>query len=111
MLIVYDPYEEWTGSFDAEQVQLKHLAGELLQDIGIHDATELQQILERAFDVCCQVNLPIEQHFKKVFLFSDGQLITDWLLSDMASYLLLVNGDPRNYNVARAQLGWLPKTG
>lgn len=104
MLSIYDPYEEVFEYIPFYQAPLRHLASELLPEFGIRSEEELEQNLEKAFEVCLAMHIPIKEHFKKVFLYTDGQLYTDWLLSDMGSYLLLINGNTRNYYVARAQM-------
>jgi len=50
------------------------------------------------------LHIPIKNHFRRVFLYSNTGLETDWLLSDLGAYLLLMNAGHRNYYTARAQL-------
>ena len=104
MLSIYDPYEEVFFNIPAFRVPLRHLASELLDEFGISNEAEFEKIMEKAFDVCFTLDIPINVHFRKIFLYANDQLITDWLLSDLATYLLLMNGDVRNYKVAQAQV-------
>lgn len=112
MLRKYDPvsdlleYEEvgrWT------RIPLRFLAGNILEDIGCTDEAELEDVLGRAFGVCCMAGIPIRQHFRRVYVSRDGETQADWLCSDLGVYLLLVNSNARHPNVARAQVFFLQR--
>jgi hypothetical protein len=103
MIIVYDPYDDFTDYFPPPQVQLTHLASELVDAYGYKEQ-ELNYAIEHAFNVCLALDIPIEFHFKRVYLDIDHQLTTDWMLSDLGSYLLLISGNSHNPNVARARM-------
>jgi len=104
MLSIYNSYDDIFEYIPFFQVPLRHLASELFDEFGIRDEEELDNNLKKAFEVCCTLHIPIKEHFKKVYLYAQGQIHTDWLLSDMASYLLLLNGNTRNHVVAKAQM-------
>jgi hypothetical protein len=103
MLIVYDPYDDFAGYNQQPQVPLTHLASELVEAYGYH-GQELNAAMEHAFNVCLALHIPIEFHFRRVYLAGNHQLATDWMLSDLGSYLLLMSGNSHNPNVARARL-------
>jgi len=103
MLSIYDPYED-VFERPLYNIPLRHMASELMKDFGFANTAELNDSLQRTFEVCLIMNIPITDHFKKVYLYANHDLTTDWLLSDLATYLLLMNGNNRNYNVARARM-------
>ena len=113
MLRKYDP----TGDFLAEEAilqhlraPLRHLASELMEELGYHSEADLEHALARTFDVCTALHIYIPHHFRQVYVFSTEEgLQTDWQLTDLGSYLLLVNGNSRNPRVARAQLHFLKR--
>ena len=86
------------------RMPLRHMASQLMDEMGYHTEKDLEQALSRAFEVCCSMHINIPQHFRRVYLFDEEGLHTDWQLSDLASYLLLVNGNSCNPRVAAAQL-------
>ncbi|MBS1615080.1 MAG: hypothetical protein JST06_03080 [Bacteroidetes bacterium] len=100
-IIVYENGEEaWESP---GHNHLPHRASSLLED-GIYDESGLKQAMLRAFSVCMQVQIPIQQHFRKVHVHSlSEQVAEDWALSDFAFYLLLMNGDVTRPESAFAQ--------
>jgi DNA-damage-inducible protein D len=81
-----------------------HYASEVMDSLGFNDETELDHSVERALRACISLGFPVRKNFRKVFR-SDGKVIThDWKLSGLACYLLAVNSDPANPNVAKAQV-------
>lgn len=111
MLRKYDP----VGDFLAEETirqhlraPLRHLASELMEELGYHSDADLKHALARTFDVCTALHIYIPHHFRQVYVYSAAEgLHTDWQLTDLGSYLLLVNGNSRNPRVAHAQLHFL----
>ena len=101
---IYDHLDDIIDSERFSRIPLRHLASELMEEFWYNDENDLQNSLTQAFEVCCALNIPINLHFKKVYLYFDNSLKSDWLLSDLGSYLLLINGNTRNPNVARARL-------
>lgn len=83
---------------------LRYLASELMDEMGYHTEQDLEQAISRAFELCCALHINIPMHFRKVFVFDPQGIHTDWQLTDVATYLLLVNGNSRNPRVAEAQL-------
>ena len=100
----YDPYEDFFDAGSAQAAPLGYLASEVAVAYGYLDKAEMDKALDEAFEVCLLLDIPISAHFKKVYIFRDGGLVTDWLMSGLGSYLLLINGNSRNPAVARARL-------
>ncbi|MEO5998039.1 MAG: hypothetical protein ABIN89_14935 [Chitinophagaceae bacterium] len=107
MITLYDHLDKFLED-EKDRIQhtipLNHLVSELMDDLGYLDDTDLNTALLRAFEVCCTLQISIPTHFKKIYRFSDNRLQIDWQVSDLACYLLLINGNSCNPNVARAQL-------
>lgn len=104
MLSIYDPLEDLMAAARFREVPLRHLASELKKEFGYQSDEELQNAIHNAFEVCCLLDIPISLHFRNVYIYEGNELRTDWLLSDLGSYLLLINGDAHNLNVAKARL-------
>jgi hypothetical protein len=104
LLSLYDPYEDFFVADSFQAIPLRHLASELAIAYGYSDKADLDKALDDAFDVCLMMGIPISDHFKKVYLYENTGMSTDWLLSDLGSYLLLMNGNSRNLAVAKARL-------
>jgi hypothetical protein len=107
MLQVYDPYEDVLSGERTIDVPLLHLASELAAEFGYADEQELAGAIEDTFEVCCMMNVSITTHFRKVYIYQNGTLKTDWLLSDLATYMLLMNGHATNPKVAQARMYWV----
>ena len=108
MLKVFDYIEEILA---AEQIQqaanrakLRYYASDLAQHLGETDIHSRTDAIHRAMDVCHAAGISLNKNFKQVHIFSDNGLEPDWLLSSLASYLFLMNGNPANPFVAKAQL-------
>ena len=84
--------------------ELLYYASDLVESIGLRDEMQLEDALRRAFKVCTSLRIPIEDNFASVYRFDGTEMVPDWKLSALASYLVIVNADPENSKVARAQL-------
>ncbi len=104
-IIVYsDDHEEITPS---AYVHTPHVASCLLDDGVYDDVTGLDEALQQAIEVCLRLGVSVEAHFRPIHVHSsDGHVHDDWSLSDLALYLLLLNGKPRSAQRAFAQ-AWL----
>ena len=66
--------------------------------------SEFENALDRAFEVCKQIGVPIDLHFRRIYVHdSSGSSRCDWALSDLGWYLILLNGGVNNPHVAKAQ--------
>ncbi|MGV8878905.1 MAG: hypothetical protein ACOH2A_07735 [Sphingobacteriaceae bacterium] len=109
---IYDQFDELLADVElrrVSQLPLNHLASELMEHFGYQNDQDMRTALIRTFEICCALKIPINQHFKKIYRCQESALITDWQISDFASYLLLLNGNSRNPNVAEAQLQYFSK--
>ncbi len=104
MLSIYDPYDEVFYESPFREVPLVHLVSEIASELQWENEADQEANLKKAFDVCYHMHIPINRHFRKIFIFDAIGLTTDWLISDFGSYLLLINGNTQNYRVAKAQV-------
>ena len=112
MLKKYDPLADFLEYEEVNQwmrMPMRYVASCLLDELGYADEEELEVALNRTFDVCYHMHIPITHHFRRVYISKDAELKTDWQLSDLGLYLMLVNGNARNPHVARAQVFFLKK--
>jgi DNA-damage-inducible protein D len=94
-----------------ENPPFKHYASELLSMLGMETYEEIMEPLERARQTCLTMGIPEEQHFKQVYRFSSlsMSLRPDYQLTPLATYLVTVNSNPANINVAKAQVFFFMK--
>jgi hypothetical protein len=78
-------------------------ASELTDRLKISD-DEFDDAMERAFSACISLDISIKNNFRSVYRSFENYLVTDWKLSSLACYLIIINADPANANVARVQL-------
>jgi hypothetical protein len=111
MLKLYDPWEHILQSLQQKErdPELLYYASEIEQSMGFTD-NEIETAIERAFQACSTMHITIEDHFKPIFRSDNSQeLLNDWKLSSLACYLLIINANPSNANVARIQLFFASK--
>jgi len=82
---------------------LHHYASELLEK-GLHDEEELKQALQKAITALCAAHMSCRQHVKKVFISYGDNIRNDWLVSDLALRLIIMNADVSNPVIARLQV-------
>lgn len=81
-----------------------YFVSEIMELLAIENKDEIDLAFSRANQACDALNISFDYHFKKIYR-SDGQnLIVDWKVSSLACYLLIVNCNPTNESVAKAQL-------
>lgn len=111
MLKVYDylgELMEWRSRREQfVRPQWSHFASEIKEMLEIDDLGEFEQALQRTFQSIQSLQLPLERNFKKVFRYNGQQLVQDWKVSPLASYLIIINCNPAHATVARAQLYFL----
>jgi hypothetical protein len=100
-VILYgDGQEEY---YSHPYVHTPHVASALVDD-GLYDNEVLEEAMKRAIQVCLYMNVPVQHHFRHLYVQSDtGSTQEDWALSDFAFYLLLMNGRSLTEDVAYAQ--------
>ena len=84
--------------------ELNFFASDILQNLNIDDKEEVNESITRVFETCNVLNISKASHFKKVYRFDGVNLISDWKISPFACYLIIINCNPKNINVAKAQL-------
>jgi hypothetical protein len=106
MLQLYDYLDEMLAAsrFSVNASRLPYLASEILTEIGCEDEQSVELALRRAFQACRSLGFPIGDHFGRVFMYNGERLLTDWKLSPLGCYLLVINGNPCHPSVARAQI-------
>jgi hypothetical protein len=89
-----------------ENPPFKHYASELLSMLGMETFEEIMEPIARARQVCLTMGIPEDQHFKQVYRFHSLSLSLrpDFKLTPLATYLVTVNANPTNVNVAKAQV-------
>ena len=108
---VIDPIENWPVSFERKKAdsQLLYYASDLVESLMIEDREELQFAIKRAFKACTALRISVRDNFKSVIRFDGVNLLEDWKISSLASYLIIINANPLNPNVAKAQLYYIYK--
>ena len=108
MLKIYDYLDEVLSTQQIRQTQhrqrLMYYASEIMERMGETSATDFSETLFRTMKICSALDIPINDNFKKIYRYDGEKMITDWRLSSLASYLLLLNGNPMNPSVAKAQM-------
>ncbi|MBV8255900.1 MAG: hypothetical protein JO154_25115 [Chitinophaga sp.] len=112
MLKLFDYLEDFVATERISHLHhppLPYTASEILKELGYEELGMLQEPLDRAMHACAALNIPVDYNFKKVYCFKDGEMMTDWQLSELASYLFMINCNPLNPVVAKAQLIFMMK--
>ncbi|RFS22778.1 damage-inducible protein D [Chitinophaga silvatica] len=113
MLKLFDYLEEVIATERISQLntpRLLYTASEIMEELGYSNQSGMEQEpLDRAMHACASLNIPVDYNFKKVYYFKDGELKTDWQLSELATYLFMINCNPLNPFVAKAQLIFMMK--
>jgi len=106
MLKIYDPWEKesYTFQWKSQGEKSQYYASDLKKQLGFEEETEFDQALERALKVCRTLAISVEDNFCSVYRFNSIELIRDLKLSNLACYLIIVNANPENANVANAQV-------
>lgn len=83
---------------------LQYSLSELMEVLEIEQVKDLEEPLKRAINVCVSLHISVEDNFKKIYKYEEGVMKPDWELSPLAGYLLMINCDPSNPLIAKAQL-------
>lgn len=76
------------------------LASELKEWLGYANMQPVLNAVNKAISACAQLNIAIPENFAETKTPTGGR---DWKLSRFACYLTVMNGDPKNQKVAKAQ--------
>ena len=97
-LIEYDRYSY------SQAPPLKFYASDIMEQLDYESYDDMTIVLNRAMQACSAMNISVQQHFRQVYRYDGEKTWLDWKLSTLACYLVVVNADPGNPVVARAQL-------
>jgi len=84
--------------------KLKHYASDLYPELELFDENIFNTSLVRAQQVCTTLDLPIHEHFKKVYRTAGNHIYCDYRLSHTAYLLVSINGDVESKKVAQVQM-------
>jgi hypothetical protein len=84
--------------------QLKHYASDLFPELEMIDNDVLNHALRRAQQVCSTLNLPVRDHFKRIYRTDGNNTYCDYRLSHTAYLLVSINGDVSRKKVAQIQM-------
>ena len=108
MLKIYDYLDEVLSTQEIHQQRhrqrLTYYASEVMERMGDTAAADFSETILRTMHICSALDIPIDDNFKKTYRYDGEQMVTDWQLSPLACYLLLLNGNPMNPSVAKVQL-------
>ncbi|HVI44458.1 MAG TPA: hypothetical protein VM802_06300 [Chitinophaga sp.] len=112
MLKLFDYLEEVIATEKISQMKnppLLYTVSEIMKELGYEELAMVQEPLDRAMHACAALQIPVSYNFHKIYCFRDGEMITDWELSELATYLFMINCNPLNPLVAKAQLIFMMK--
>lgn len=76
-----------------------------LYDTGMANSEEVIRAVEHAMKVCIISEIPVQQHFKAIYVANNQQkIMKDWMLSRLGFALVMLNGDPENPTVGKLQI-------
>ena len=87
-----------------ENFRLNYFVSDIMHNLNIVNTDEIQISLERTFNACNTLHISKKQNFKKIYRFDGTNMNIDWKISSLACYLIIINCNPSNEFVARAQL-------
>ncbi len=106
--VIYNSANPYPVSFwqDIEDLffrrQCTHYVSQVLQP-RIIAADDLEQAVTRAFKACALAGLPVHRHFQSIYVCAD-EIQKDWLVSDLAFQLIVLNASAANPIIARMQV-------
>ena len=111
------------GYFEREEILLNELSDalafsrcscralDLMEALSYRSFDEFEAVINKAKKVCSSLRIPVDSHYRKVFVRSPKGLYPDYRLSRFACYLITVNADSDYPAVAKAQVYLAKKTG
>lgn len=106
MLKLYNPLEDTLIQYNRNKkvVELVYYASEIMESLGFSEEEELRTAINRTFEICASLHISIDENFRTIYRFNGDDLIADWKISPLACYLIIINANPSNPKVAKAQL-------
>lgn len=83
---------------------LHYFVSDIMNDLHIESMQEIETSMNRTFDVCDTLQISRQQNFEKIYRSDGKDLCIDWKISSLACYLVIINCNPANECVARAQI-------
>lgn len=105
--VEYNPFEEITINERIDELmsgQCWLYVSELTHVLECSSQDTVQYALSRAIRTLLMLNIPVRHHVKEVYRTEEGCVNRDYRLSSLASYLTIINAEPVNPIIARAQL-------
>ena len=84
--------------------RLDFFVNDIMEILNIDNVEEINSSLNRIFQACSTLNIPYNKNFKRVYRFDGEGLITDWKISPLACYMVIINCNQSYEYVAKAQL-------
>ncbi|MFL5763597.1 MAG: hypothetical protein ACJ77K_06605 [Bacteroidia bacterium] len=108
MLVPYDHLALLLDEYREQQRQsenrFRYFVNDVFDLLGISSEEERNASLERTLHACETLHIPVAGNFLRIYRFGDHAMVADWKLSPLACYLVIINCDPVNEKVAKAQL-------
>jgi DNA-damage-inducible protein D len=84
--------------------RLAYFLSDVLTNLNIQDAIEIEIAINRTFAACKVLKISKNLNFRKIYRFDGNNLHIDWEISKLACYLIIINSNPTNKLIAKAQL-------
>ena len=84
--------------------QLHYFVRDIMNNLNINNTQEIEIAVQRTLDACKILEISKSQNFKKIYRYDGANLHVDWKISALACYLIIINCNPANEFVAKAQL-------
>jgi DNA-damage-inducible protein D len=91
--------------------QCTYRALELMDALTYRSVDEFEAVIKKAKAVCSTLRIPVEAHYREIYVSSPKGLYRDYRLSRLACYLITVNADSTYPAVAKAQLYLATRSG
>lgn len=103
--VIFDDMDYQNDWIDLiESKNLIYFASEISNFFGITDEQHIREALSRSISAIKQSNLPQKLHFRRIFIEKNGSVVEDWVLSEIAWKLTILNLPPVNSTIARMQM-------
>ena len=91
--------------------QCTYRALDLMDALTYRSFDEFESVIKKAEAVCSTLRIPVEAHYREIFVSSPKGLYRDYRLSRLACYLITVNADSGYPAVANAQVYLATRSG
>jgi hypothetical protein len=77
---------------------------DLMEALSYKDLDEFQAVVRKAMRACLSLQIPLRDHYRRIYVSAPDGLYRDYWLSRLACYLITVHADSSYPAVAEAQL-------